>query len=358
MTDRLFQPATAGALDLANRVVMAPMTRNRAGADGVPTELNATYYAQRASAGLIVTEGTQPSLEGQGYPGTPGLHTDAQTQGWRRVADAVHAEGGRIVVQLMHAGRISHPSVIGGRTPVAPSAVRPAGQVFTGEGMADFVTPRALETAELPGVVAEYVDAARRAIEAGLDGVELHAANGYLLHQFLADNTNTRTDGYGGSVEGRIRFVVEVATAVAEAIGADRVGIRVSPNHEFNDIHETTADQTYPALVDALRPLGLAYLHVLADLDSPLVDDLRERFGGTYVLNSGFGGTNDGSTASEVVAQGRADLFAIGRQFIANPDLVERIRRGAPVNEPDQSTFYGGDHRGYVDYPTLEEQAA
>ena len=279
MTTDLFAPYRLGELALANRFVMAPMTRNRAAAGGVPTSLNAEYYAQRAGAGLIVTEGTQPSAVGQGYPGTPGLHSDEQVAGWRLVADAVHARGGKIVAQLMHTGRIGHPSITG-LQPVGPSAVRAAGQVFTPEGMQDFVEPRALETDELPGVVAEFVDAARRAVEAGLDGVELHAANGYLLHQFLADGSNVRTDAYGGSPEHRARFVVEVATAVADAIGAQRVGIRVSPGGTFNDISETEVEATYEALVEGLEPLGLLYLHITEDPGTRYQDALRKLFTG------------------------------------------------------------------------------
>ena len=352
MTTDLFAPYRLADLELANRFVMAPMTRNRAGEGEAPTALNAEYYAQRAGAGLIVTEGTQPSAVGQGYPHTPGLHTDAQTAGWRRVADAVHERGGRIVVQLMHTGRIGHPSITG-LQPVAPSAVAPAGQVFTEQGMQDFVEPRALDTDELPGVVAEFVDAARRAVEAGLDGVELHAANGYLLHQFLADGSNVRTDAYGGSPEARARFVVEVATAVAEAIGPDRVGIRVSPGHRFNDISETEVEATYEALVRGIDPLGLLYLHVAEDPGTRYRDALRKLFNGPVVLSTGFAGASDLATAQSVVDSGEADLFAIGRPFLANPDLVERMRTGAPLNEQDPSTFYGGGAQGYTDYPTL-----
>jgi len=348
MTTDLFTPCRLGELQLTNRFVMAPMTRNRAGAGGVPTALNAEYYAQRAGAGLIVTEGVQPAAVGQGYPGTPGLHTDEQVEGWRLVADAVHARGGKIVAQLMHGGRIGHPSITG-LHPVAPSAVRPAGQVYTPEGMQDFVEPRALETDELPGVVAQYVDAARRALAAGLDGVELHAANGYLLQQFLADGSNVRTDGYGGSPEHRARFVIEVA----EAVGPQRVGIRVSPGGTFNDIRETEVEQTYEALVRGLAPLGLLYLHITEDPGTSYHSALRTLFDGPVVLSTGFAGPSDLATAQAAVDRGDADLFAIGRGFIANPDLVERLRTGAPLNEPDPSTFYAGTAKGYTDYPAL-----
>ena len=352
MTTDLFAPYRLGPLELRNRFVMAPMTRNRAGAGEAPTALSADYYAQRAGAGLIVTEGTQPSAVGQGYPHTPGLHTDEQVAGWRLVAEAVHERGGRIVAQLMHTGRIGHPSITG-LQPVAPSAVTAAGQVFTPGGMQDFVEPRALATDELPGVVAEFVDASRRAVDAGLDGVELHAANGYLLHQFLADGSNVRTDAYGGSPENRARFVVEVATAVAEAIGPDRVGVRVSPGHGFNDIVETEVEQTYEALVRGLQPLGLLYLHVAEDPGTRYQDALRKLFSGPVVLSTGFAGASDLATAQEAVDSGAADLFAIGRAFLANPDLVERLRTGAELNEPDTATFYGGGAAGYTDYPAL-----
>ncbi len=350
MTTDLFAPYTLGSLELRNRLVMAPMTRNRT-PDTVPNALNAEYYAQRASAGLIVTEGVQPSAVGQGYPGTPGLHTDAQTEGWRAVADAVHARGGKIVAQIMHAGRISHPDLIG-TTPVSASATKPAGQVFTGSGMKDFEAPRALELDEIPGVVGEYVDAARRAVAAGLDGVELHAANGYLLHQFLADGINVRTDSYGGSPENRARFVLEVARAVVAEVGADRVGIRISPGGAFNDVTETEVDATYGALVEGLAPLGLLYLHVIADEESGYVEGLRKAFGGPTIVNTGFAGPSDLETAQTVVGEGHGDLFAIGRAFIANPDLVERLQAGTDLAEGDQATYYGGDAAGYTDYPT------
>ena len=351
MTD-LFAPFPLGRMTLANRFVMAPLTRNRAGAGTTPTALNAEYYGQRASAGLIVSEGTQPSAVSQGYPNTPGLHTDAQVEGWRLVADAVHANGGHIVVQLMHSGRIGHPDITGMQS-VAPSAVTPAGQAVTPSGMQDMLEPRALETAELPGVVAEFVDAAQRAIEAGLDGVELHAANGYLLQQFLADNSNVRTDGYGGSPAARARFVVEVATAVAQAIGGDRVGIRISPNGGAGDTVETEVEATYTALLEGLAPLGLLYLHVLEDPAGTHAEQLRKLWDGPFVYNNGFGGESDLAAAQESVDAGKADLFAIGRGFLANPDLVHRLRTGAALNEPVQATFYGGGAEGYTDYPTL-----
>ena len=352
MSIDLFAPYTLGDLTLANRFVMAPMTRNRAGRATAPTALNAEYYAQRAGAGLIITEGTQPAAVGQGYPNTPGLHTDAHVAGWRLVADAVHAAGGRIVVQLMHTGRIGHPSITG-VTPVGPSPIAAAGEVFTTEGMQAFVTPRELATAELPDVVAEFVDSARRAVEAGLDGIELHAANGYLLHQFLADGSNTRTDSYGGSPENRARFVIEVATAVAEAIGPQRVGIRVSPGHGFNDMTETEVEATYEALVTGLEPLGLLYLHIAEDPGTSYGATLRKLFTGSVVVSTGFMGGSDLDTAQERLDAAAGDLFAIGRNFLANPDLVERLHTGAALNEQNQATFYGGGAEGYTDYPVL-----
>jgi N-ethylmaleimide reductase len=348
----IFSPYQLGSLQLANRLVMAPLTRNRAGAGEAPTELAAQYYAQRAGAGLIISEGTQPCAVGQGYPHTPGLHTDQQVAGWTLVARAVHAHGGRIFAQIMHAGRISH-QVITGLRPVAPSAVAPAGEVFTEQGLKAFEVPRALETAELAGVIAEYVEAAVRAVKAGMDGVELHAANGYLLHQFLADGSNTRTDGYGGSPQNRARFVVEVAAAVAQAIGADKVGIRVSPGGTFNDITETQTEQTYAALLDGLNPLSLAYLHILEGPETDFHDQLRKQWDGTLMFNTGFTGPSDLATAQAAIDTGSADLFCIGRGFLANPDLVERLRIGAELNEPDMKTFYSGGAKGYTDYPVM-----
>ena len=352
MSTDLFTPYDLGPFTLRNRFVMAPMTRNRAGEGTAPTELNAEYYAQRAGAGLIITEGTQPSAVGQGYPGTPGLHTDAQVAGWTLVADAVHQRGGRIFAQLMHAGRIGHTAITGQRS-VAPSPIAAAGEVFTGTGMQPFEAPRELATDEIPSVVAEFVDASRRARDAGLDGVELHAANGYLLHQFLADGTNVRTDAYGGSPENRARLVVEVAAAVAAAIGADRVGIRVSPGGVFNDITETETEATYAALVDGINPLGLAYLHITEGPETSFGESIGKQFTGTVIASTGFTGPSTLEAAQEAVDSGHGDLFAIGRDFLANPDLVERLRTGAPLNEQRTELFYGGGAEGYTDYPTL-----
>jgi N-ethylmaleimide reductase len=354
----LFQPFSQGKLDLPNRLVMAPLTRNRAGADGVPQDIAVEYYRQRATAGLIITEGTQPSAVGQGYLKTPGIHTPEQIEGWRAVAEAVHAEGGRIVVQLMHVGRVAHPENKGGLETVAPSAIAAPDAIFTLNGMQPYPVPRALETDELPGIVEEFVHAARSAVEAGLDGVELHAANGYLLHQFLSPASNSRTDAYGGAPENRARLVIEVAQAVSAAIGPERVGIRISPGHQVQGMNETDADDlaaTYGTLVDALAPLGLAYLHVLADPGSDLVQDLRTRFGGPLIANDGFGTVTTREDAARIVEGGLADLVAVGRNFIANPDLVRRWETGAELNTPDADTFYSGGPRGYIDYPFLTD---
>lgn len=345
----LFAPCRLGGMLLDNRIVMAPMTRLRAHADGVPTALMADYYTQRAGAGLIITEGIQPSASGQVCPHAPGLHTDRQVQGWGAVTRGVHDAGGRIVAQLMHAGRISHSSTIGA-TPVAPSAVTPSGQAATRDGWAQFERPRALRADELPGMVAEHVRAARRAVGAGFDGVELHAANGWLLHQFLAEGTNHRTDGYGGSPANRARFVVEVARAVASAIGPARVGIRISPANTYNDVTELDSAGTYAALLDGLRDLGLLYLHLIGT-DPAFRQQVRRQWHSVLVVNTGDHGASDVTTARGLLEGGEADLFSIGRGFIANPDLVARMRSGAPLTEPDPATFYGGGACGYTDYP-------
>ncbi|GAA3246459.1 alkene reductase [Pseudonocardia petroleophila] len=348
----LLQPVTAGALQAKNRLWMAPLTRNRADADGTPNDLSVEYYRQRAEAGVIISEGSQPSAVGQGYPNTAGAVTDANEAGWTRVAEAVHADGGLLVVQLMHAGRISHTSTIAGETPVSSTATRAAGQIFTVDGQQDHTPPRALATDELPGVAAEFADAARRVVRAGADGVELHAANGYLLHQFLADGVNDRTDSYGGTPENRARFVVEVAKATADAIGADRVGIRLSPGHPFNDITEDDLS-VYETLVAQLAELGLAYVHLLAEADDPIVGKLRAVWPGTFVLNTGFGVDDARDEIARLLSDGVADAVAVGRPFLANPDLVTRWTQGADLNEPNQETFYGGGAEGYTDYPRL-----
>ncbi|WP_030270332.1 alkene reductase [Streptomyces sp. NRRL B-24484] len=350
-----FDPIVLGGRRLASRLVMAPMTRSRAYGPGAePTELMATYYAQRAGAGLVVTEGIQPSPVGQGYPDTPGLHTAGQVEAWRQVTDAVHREGGVIFAQLMHTGRIGHPSLLpDGLVPVAPSAVAAPGQVFTHEGPQDFVTPRELTDAEIRRTVADFAAAARNAIEAGFDGVEIHGANGYLVHQFLAPNTNLRTDGWGGGPQGRIRFAVEVVTAVAEAIGGDRVGLRISPGNPYNGIAEDDPREVYEALLDGIAGLDLAYLHLLEGPDRDLTARLRKAWQGTFVLNPFTHPAATGPEALALVEDGTADMIAYGALFLANPDLPARLAAGGPFNTPDPATFYGGDHRGYTDYPAL-----
>ncbi len=358
---RAFESLTVGRWQLPQSFVMAPLTRNRAGEGNAPTNLNAQYYGQRAGAGLIVTEGIAPSQVGQGYLNVPGLYTDEQVAGWRLVADAVHAEGGVVVAQLMHAGRIAHADNKDGAETVAPSAVQAPGEMITAEGGKAHDVPRSPETDEIAGLVGDFVTAARNAVAAGLDGVEVHAANGYLLHQFLDPTVNVREDVYGGSPENRARFVVEVVTAVAEAIGSDRVGVRLSPAHQFNGIGEEVGDDltaTYRAVVDGIAPLGLAYLSLLASPLEPreaLVRDLRERFDGVVLLNDGFGDVTTLDSVEQLLGTGLADAVVVGRQFLANPDLAERWRKGAELNEPDQATFYGGGAEGYTDYPTLEQ---
>jgi 2,4-dienoyl-CoA reductase-like NADH-dependent reductase (Old Yellow Enzyme family) len=352
----LFSPIDFGSLHLENRVVMAPLTRLRSGEDGVPGALVAEHYAQRASIGLIITEGVYPGADSRGYVGQPGIRTDEQEAGWRRVADAVHAEGGTIAMQLMHAGRVTHPELTGGRT-VAPSAIAIQGEVHTQHGKRPHAVPEALTEAELGTVRDEFVDAARRAIRAGLDGVELHGANGYLLHEFLSPASNVRTDGFGGSPEARARFVVEVAQAVAAEVGGDRVGIRISPSHDIQDVLETDAEETratYLALLDGLAPLGLAYLSVLhKDPAGALVQELRGRFDGGLIVNSGFGSHTSRDEATALVERAHADAVAVGRAAIANPDLVERWRTGAPENAPRSDRFYTPGAEGYTDYPRL-----
>jgi len=357
-TKTLLKPARLGPNTLKNRVVMAPLTRNRAGEGNVPQAMNVEYYAQRASAGLIITEGSQVSPQGIGYPGTPGIHTPEQVKGWQKITKAVRDMGGHIFLQLWHVGRISHPSLQeDGELPVAPSAIRPQGEVFTQEGLKSFVTPRGLETGEIPGVVGQFRRAAENAMMAGFDGVEIHAANGYLLDQFLRDSTNFRTDRYGGSRVNRMRLLNEVTEIVAGVWGADRVGVRLSPVNSFNDISDTDPEATFGFVARELNRFGLAYLHVVEtdDMTGGSATDgydtraVRDNFAGVYIANGGY----DQDRAEEALASGAADLVAFGKPFIANPDLPERFRRGAPLNKADPETFYGGDARGYTDYPAL-----
>nr|WP_175799972.1 alkene reductase [Burkholderia anthina] len=349
---QLFAPVRVGRYTLHNRLVMAPMTRSRAAFDGTPGAWAAEYYAQRAGLGLIVTEGTQPSDDGQGYLTTPGIYTDAHVAGWKAVSDRVHARDGRLFIQLMHVGRMSHPDNTPHHRPgVAPSAVAPGVPMFTATGMQAIPAPRALTTAEVRDTVNDFRFAARRAIEAGADGVEIHGANGYLVQQFFAPNANTRTDEYGGSIENRARFAIEVAAAIADEIGADRTAIRLSPGTTLWGIDEgpDSAD-LYRHLATRLDALGLAYLHVMHQGDEALLADLRERWHGTLILNRP-GRARDAIGAD--VAAGVADLEAYGQMVLANPDFVTRVKTGAPLNDAQRDTFFGGDARGYVDYPAL-----
>ena len=352
----LFTPIKIGSIELRNRIVMAPLTRNRAGEGNVPQDMNVTYYEQRASAGLIITEATPISEMGHGYPATPGIHSKAQIAGWKKVVNAVHRKGGKIVLQLWHVGRISHPSLLPNNSlPVAPSAIKPAGQAFTYQGLQDFVTPRALAAEELPGIIEEYIQATRNALEAGFDGVEIHAANGYLLDQFLRDSTNKRTDSYGGHIINRARLLLEVVQNVVAIAGADRVGVRISPLNPFNDISDSDPQALFNHVARVLSPFGLAYLHVVEGgthgIPTPPFDfvELRKQFQGPYMANLSY----DKARANAALAAGNVDLVAFGVPFIANPDLVERFAKDAPLNQPDQATFYGGSEKGYIDYPTL-----
>jgi len=353
----LFSPVNVGTMELPQRFVMAPLTRNRAGEGMAPTDLNAKYYGQRAGAGLIVSEGTQPSAVGQGYLNSPGIHTAEQIDGWRKVAEAVHAGSGHIFVQLMHSGRIAHPDNKDGLESIAPSAIAAPGEMVTANGSLPMTMPRALDIDEMPGVIADYVHAARCAVEAGLDGVEIHAANGYLLHQFLAPSSNQREDGYGGSPANRARLTIETILAVSAAIGAERVGVRISPAHNIQGVLEkdpAETRQTYEALLDGIAGLSLAYLSILADPAADLTVNLRARFDGPIMTNSGFAEVTTKEQAAAIIDNGQGDLVAVGRPFLANPDLSDRWRTDAPLNEPNQQTFYGGGAEGYTDYPRLQ----
>ena len=351
MTAKLFEPVQLGDIRLANRVVMAPMTRSRAGAGDAPTALNVEYYRQRASAGLIVSEGVQPSANGKGYCRTPGLYTEAQVAGWKAVTDAVHAAGGRIVAQLMHCGRVgSHLNKDPGAETVAPSAVRAKGQIYTdAAGMVDLDEPRALRLEEIPGVIGEYRHATACALQAGFDGVELHCTSGYLPAQFLSTGTNRRTDAYGGSVQNRVRFVLEVLEAMVATAGSGRVGMRICPGNPFNDLHDDDPHGTFATLLDAVSPMRLAYLHVIRsprkDLDAFAL--AREHFRGQLIVNDGF----DGASAERVLAAGEAAAVSFGRSYIGNPDLVRRLRDGLPLAGFDAAKLYTPGPEGYSDYP-------
>lgn len=358
MTEKsLYAPYTLGKATLTNRIVMAPLTRNRAGADFVPSELAVQYYEQRASAGLIIAEATQISQQGQGYQDTPGIYTAAQVDGWRKVTDAVHAKGGHIFLQLWHVGRVSHVDLQpNGAAPVAPSAIRAETKTFVNNGFVDVSEPRALELSEIPGIIEDFRKAAANAIAAGFDGVEVHGANGYLLDQFAQDGANRRTDAYGGSIENRGRLMIEVAAAVAKEIGADRTGIRISPVSPANGVSGSNAQAQFNYIVSELDKLGLVYLHVIEGTtggprDGAAFDfaELRSRFANTYMGNNSY----TVELAAQKLADGSADLFAFGRPFIANPDLVERFKTGAPMADLNPATLYGGGSEGYTDYPAL-----
>ena len=364
----LFSPFELGPLSLPSRIVMAPMTRSRASADGVPSAMAPEYYSQRASAGLIITEASQVSRQGVGYIRTPGIHTDAMVNAWREVTDAVHGAGGRIFLQLWHVGRTSHPDFHGGELPVAPSAIGYDGEVFTPEGPKKIVTPRALEADEIPGIVADFARGAANAMRAGFDGVEIHGANSYLLDQFLRDGSNRRTDRYGGSIENRARFPLEVTEAVIDAVGAERVGYRINPlNLPPMGMIDGDPKATFGYLVERLNGLRIAYLHVLEPLpgsslpipaamlpDERLTPHFRTLFDGPIIANGGY----NRASANAALASGEADLVAFGASFLANPDLPRRLQEDAPLNAPDRDTFYQGEERGYIDYPPLDEVAA
>jgi N-ethylmaleimide reductase len=354
MPAKAFEPYQLAGKTLKNRIVMAPMTRSRA-PGGTPTRSMATYYAQRAAAGLIITEGTQPSVQGQGYTDTPGLHSPEQVSAWRTVTDAVHAEGGVIFAQLMHSGRIGHPDLLpDGLVPVAPSPVRAEGQLFTHTGMQDFVVPKELTEDEILATIQDFASAARNAVAAGFDGIELHGANGYLIHQFLSTHTNRRDDRWGGSVGGRIRFAVEVARATSEAIGADRVGIRISPGAVVNDINDDPDhDATFMPLLRELAALDLAYLHLAERAGRDLTKRFRVAWPNTLILNPDTGSTPTGPGELQLIEDGTTDLLAFGTHFIANPDLPHRLATQAPLAKGDRRTFFGGGDDGYIDYPPL-----
>jgi N-ethylmaleimide reductase len=372
LVEPLFEPVRLGRYDLCHRMVMAPLTRSRARQPGnVPSALNACYYAQRASAALIVTEATQVSQQGQGYAWTPGIHSREQVEGWRLVTDAVHKAGGLIFLQLWHVGRISHPSLQpDSMLPVAPSGIKPSGEAFieneNGEGeLVPFVTPRALQIEEMPYIVRQYARGSRNALEAGFDGVEVHAANGYLLDQFINSSTNRRADAYGGPIENRARLLMEVVEAVSDVWGHDRVGVRLSPLGTFNDMGDDDPETTFGHVAEKLNGGALAYLHIVnpavAAIEKGIEPDpgalrmlelIRERYRGTLIIAGGF----DYDTAEGWLQQGKADLIAFGRKFLANPDLPERFRSGASLNADDPSTYYGGGAKGYTDYPTLARE--
>lgn len=358
----LFQPVRLGAMELQNRIVMAPLTRGRSGVDRIPNALMAEYYQQRASAGLIITEATQISEQAAGWAETPGIYTEDQIQGWQKITNIVHQQGGKIVLQLWHTGRASHPDFQpGGVLPISASAIKPAGEVYTPQGKKPFETPRAVTIEEIPGIVQDYAQATRNAQQAGFDGVEIHAANGYLIDQFLRDGSNQRQDAYGGSLQNRTRFLLEITEAVIEAWSPDHVGVRLSPTNAFNDMRDSNPIATFSYATQALNGYQLAYLHILEALPGHMLAAAGERvspylrnlFNGPLMINGGY----DAESGGDAIANHDADLVAFGVPFIANPDLPERFKRQASLNEPDPSTFYSSGAQGYTDYPFLEPLA-
>lgn len=357
MSTQLLSPIQLGPYQLPNRVIMAPLTRMRA-PNSIPTPLMATYYAQRASAGLIISEATPISPQGVGYPSTPGIYTTQQILAWQQTTDAVHSQNGHIFLQLWHVGRISHPDFHNGALPVAPSAIAPEGNAITPSGLKPFVTPRALAIDELPEIVKDYRRATKNALAAGFDGIEIHSANGYLLDQFLRDGSNQRTDSYGGSFENRARLLLEVTKAAIDIAGANRVGIRLSPSGTFNDMTDSDPEGMFVYLLNQLSQLNLAYLHIVDALEGDIrhganivnLEILRQAYSGKLIVCGGY----DQARAEQTIAQGKADAVAFGQLYIANPDLVERFKLNAPLNDADTSTFYGGEAKGYTDYPSLK----
>ena len=358
---KLLSPGRLGRYLLPTRVIMAPMTRNRVGRDGVPTALNITYYTQRTSAALIITEATQISQQGVGYANTPGIHSLEQVAGWKKVTDQVHRLGSRIFLQLFHAGRVSHPTLQPeGELPVAPSPIAPQGHAMTYEGPQPFVAPRPLERAEVSEIAGQFRTAAQNALAAEFDGVEIHAANGYLLDQFLRDGSNQRSDEYGGPVDSRVRLLNEVTEAVVSIWGSDRVGVRLSPLNSFNSMHDSNPERTFRTTVERLNDFSLAYLHIVEQDDSPAsgtsfdLGELRTVWKSASMVNGGY----DRERAERALAEGGADFVSFGRPFISNPDLPARLEMGAPLNHSDRATFYGGDERGYTDYPFLKDSVS
>ncbi len=361
--NKLFQPTRMGKISVENRVFMAPLTRNRAESNGVPKKMAATYYGQRAEGGLLITEATQINAAGKGYIDTPGIYNAEQVKGWQTITQAVHQAGGKIFLQLWHVGRISHTSLQpNNQDPVAPSAIQAEAQTYAADGMVDVSKPRALTIAEIAETIEDFKNAAQCAKNAGFDGVEIHAANGYLINQFLSSNSNQRDDAYGGSAENRVRFLKEVTEAVLDVWEAGSVGVRLSPTGTFNDMHDNNPRETFSTAIQLLNNYSLAYMHFVerfpgmetSEEDNALIKELRALWKGFYIANGDYNREH----AIDVVESGYADAVAFGRPYIANPDLVERLRQNASLNKPDDSTFYGGGEEGYIDYPFLEDKAA